>query len=163
MFKRPQRRRNVKKRSLDLRTAAEFARTRQSHQQYVSNLFRHFFTKSFSVDCCINKIAWCFSTEGLINVGQDEIVILLELLDDEKTVPKDVFLHINNIYLEAVKGTSVKEMGLSLHNTTNFLGSKNHAGFVYIRPTFQCLQNVIKPQEPYLIGVLIHRWVFIFV
>ncbi|XP_063926655.1 zinc finger FYVE domain-containing protein 9 isoform X2 [Zophobas morio] len=120
------------------------------------NLLVH--VKVINMDCCINKIAWCFSTEGLINVGQDEIVILLELLDDEKTVPKDVFLHINNIYLEAVKGTSVKEMGLSLHNTTNFLGSKNHAGFVYIRPTFQCLQNVIKPQEPYLIGVLIHRW-----
>jgi MAD (mothers against decapentaplegic) interacting protein len=121
-----------------------------------TNLLVH--VKIINMDCCINKLAWCFSTEGLINVGQDEIIILLELLDDEKTVPKDVFLHLNNIYLDAVKGTSVKEMGLSLHNTTNFLGSKNHAGFVYIRPTFQCLQNIIKPQEPYLIGVLIHRW-----
>lgn len=56
------------------------------------------------MDCCINKLAWCFSTEGLINVGQDEIVIILELLDDEKTVPKDIFLHINSIYQEALKG-----------------------------------------------------------
>ncbi|EFA05099.1 zinc finger FYVE domain-containing protein 9 [Tribolium castaneum] len=121
-----------------------------------TNLLVH--VKIINMDCCINKTAWCFSTEGLINVGQDEIVILLELLDDEKTVPKDVFFHLNYIYLDAVKGTSVKEMGLSLHSTTNFLGSKNHAGFVYIRPTFQCLCNVIKPQEPFLIGVLIHRW-----
>ncbi|XP_044261066.1 zinc finger FYVE domain-containing protein 16 [Tribolium madens] len=121
-----------------------------------TNLLVH--VKIINMDCCINKTAWCFSTEGLINVGQDEVVILLELLDDEKTVPKDVFFHLNNIYLDAVKGTSVKEMGLSLHTTTNFLGSKNHAGFVYIRPTFQCLCNVIKPQKPFLIGLLIHRW-----
>lgn len=56
------------------------------------------------VECCINKLAWCFATEGLINAGQDEIVIILECLEDEKTVPKDIFLHINSIYQEAVKG-----------------------------------------------------------
>lgn len=55
-------------------------------------------------------------------------------------------------------GTSIKELGLSLHNSSNFLDSKNHAGFVYIRPTFQCLENVIKPKEPFLVGILIHRW-----
>lgn len=56
------------------------------------------------MDCCINKQAWCFATDGLINVGQDEIVILLELIEGEKTVPKDIFFHINNIYSDAVKG-----------------------------------------------------------
>ncbi|KAJ8981926.1 hypothetical protein NQ317_002096 [Molorchus minor] len=101
--------------------------------------------------------AWCFSTEGLINVGQDEIVLLLEYIE-ESFVPKDVFFHISNVYNDAVKGNSVKELGLSLHNTSNFLNSKNHAGFVYVRPTFQCLENVIKPKDPYLIGLLIHRW-----
>ncbi|CAG9820534.1 unnamed protein product [Phaedon cochleariae] len=114
--------------------------------------------KVIDMSCCINKMAWCFSTEGLINVGQDEIVYLLEYIDEESFVPKDVFYHINNIYVDAVKGTSVKELGLSLHNSTNFLDSKNHAGFVYIRPSFQCLENVIKPNDPFLIGILIHRW-----
>ncbi|XP_056648092.1 zinc finger FYVE domain-containing protein 9 [Diorhabda sublineata] len=120
------------------------------------NLYVHL--KIINMNCCLNKMAWCFSTEGLINVGQDEIVIILEYIDEESFVPKDVFYHINQIYSEAVKGTSVKEMGISLHNSSNFLDSKNHAGFVYIRPTFQCLENVIKPKEPYLIGILIHRW-----
>lgn len=49
-------------------------------------------------------------------------------------------------------------MGLSIHNTSNFLESKNHAGFLYLKPSFQCIQNVIIPKEPYLIGILIHRW-----
>lgn len=108
------------------------------------------------VECCINKLAWCFSTDGLINVGQDEIVILLEFIDGEKTVPKDIFHHINNIYNDALKGVTVKELGISLHNHSNFLDSKNHSGFLYIRPTFQCLTNVIIPKEQYLIGILIH-------
>lgn len=54
-------------------------------------------------------------------------------------------------------GTTVTELGLSLHNKSIFFDSKNHSGFLYIRPTLQCLQNVILPSEPYLIGLLIHR------
>lgn len=49
-------------------------------------------------------------------------------------------------------------MGISIHPTSNFLESKNHAGFLYIKPNFQCVQNLILPKEPYLIGILIHRW-----
>ncbi|XP_066257587.1 zinc finger FYVE domain-containing protein 16 isoform X2 [Euwallacea similis] len=120
------------------------------------NLLVH--VKIVNMNCCINKHAWCFSSEGLINVGCDEVVYLIEYIDEESYVPKDVFFHVHNIYEDALKGTSIKELGISLHNTANFLDSKNHAGFVYIKPTFQCLENVIIPQEPYLIGILIHRW-----
>lgn len=118
----------------------------------------HIHVRLILMDCCVNKQAWCFSTEGLIAVGQDEIVILLEYAEGEAQVPKDVFHHLNNIYNSAVKGTTVTELGLSIHPTTNFLDSRNHAGFIFVRPTFQCLQNVIVPKEPYLVGVLVHRW-----
>lgn len=118
----------------------------------------HVHVKIIAMDCCINKSAWCFTTEGMIAVGQDEIVILLEFVDNERTVPKDVFVHLNGIYNDAVKGTSIAEMGLSMHASSNFLDSKNHAGFLYVRPSFQCVQNVIAPREPYLVGILIHRW-----
>ncbi|CAH1132725.1 unnamed protein product [Ceutorhynchus assimilis] len=114
--------------------------------------------KVINMSCCINKQAWCFCTDGLINVGSDEIVYLIEYIEDESFVPSDVFFHLNNVYNDAVKGASIKELGLSLHNTSNFLDSKNHAGFVYIKATFQCLENLILPKEPYLIGILIHRW-----
>lgn len=40
----------------------------------------------------------------------------------------------------------------------NFLGSKEHGGFLYIRATFQCLENVNVPENPFLIAILIHRW-----
>lgn len=56
------------------------------------------------MDCCVNKQVWCFTTKGLSSVGQDEIVILLEVLEKENRVPKDVFLHLNNIYMDAAKG-----------------------------------------------------------
>ncbi|CAH1995527.1 unnamed protein product [Acanthoscelides obtectus] len=120
------------------------------------NLYVHL--KLINMSCCINKWAWCFSTEGLINVGQDEVVYLIEYINAEVTVPKDIFHHISGLYCDAVKGNSVSELGVSLHNSPNFLDSKNHAGFVYIRPTFQCMENVIKPKDPYVIGILIHRW-----
>ncbi|KAF2882827.1 hypothetical protein ILUMI_23339 [Ignelater luminosus] len=121
-----------------------------------SNLHVH--VKIINMDCCISKWAWCFSTEGMISVGQDEVVLLLEFVDNDKIVPKDIFFHLNNTYNDAKKGSSITEYGISLHTTNNFLESKNHIGFLYIRPTFQCLQNVIIPKEPYLIGILIHRW-----
>ncbi|XP_074041689.1 zinc finger FYVE domain-containing protein 9-like [Leptinotarsa decemlineata] len=131
---------------------------KQGQHTFAVHLSLYVHAKIIDMSCCINKMAWCFCTEGMINVGQDEIVILLEYIDEESFVPKDIFYHINNIYTDAVKGSSVKELGLSLHNSTNFLDSKNHAGFVYIRPTFQCVENIIKPKDPYLIGILIHRW-----
>ncbi|KAL1501310.1 hypothetical protein ABEB36_006654 [Hypothenemus hampei] len=114
--------------------------------------------KIINMSCCINKHAWCFSSEGLINVGSDEVIYLIEHIEDEDCVPKDVFFHIYNVYLDALKGNTVKELGISLHNTSDFLDSRNHAGFVYIRPTYQCLDQVLLPDEPYLIGILIHRW-----
>lgn len=121
------------------------------------NVFVH--VKIVDLECCVCKKVWCFSTEGLVNVGQDEIIILLECLSEETSVPKDIFMHLNHIYLDAVKGNSVKELGLSLADSKHpFLNSRNHAGFVYIKPSFQCLQNIIVPKEPYLIGILIHRW-----
>lgn len=58
------------------------------------------------MSCCINKTAWCFATDGLIAVGQNELVFLIECMENEKVVPKDIFYHINNIYCDAVKGIS---------------------------------------------------------
>lgn len=90
-------------------------------------------------------------------VGQDEIVILLEL-NEQLIIPKDIFIHLNEIYMNADKGQTITELGYSIPRQANFLGSKEHGGFIFIRPTFQCLQCVTIPESPYLIGILIHRW-----
>uniref|UniRef100_A0A336M7I6 CSON013165 protein n=1 Tax=Culicoides sonorensis TaxID=179676 RepID=A0A336M7I6_CULSO len=115
------------------------------------------FVKVVKLVCCVNKTVINFTTKGLHHVGQDEIVILLEL-DETNLIPKDVFLHLNDIYNEADKGNTITELGFSMPKTQNFLGSKEHGGFLFIRPSFQCLQNITVPESPYLIGVLIHRW-----
>jgi len=44
------------------------------------------------------------STEGLACVGQDEVVILLETLPNEKHPPRDIFLFVNNLYKNASTG-----------------------------------------------------------
>lgn len=56
-----------------------------------------------SVTCCINRAVINFTTQGMHLVGQDEIVILLEL-DASNQLPKDIFIHLNEIYHDADKG-----------------------------------------------------------
>ena len=59
-----------------------------------------------SVDCCVNRVCMSFSTKGMCTVAQDEIVIILQCLPDEKTVPRDIFVHLLNVYDNASKGTN---------------------------------------------------------
>ncbi|XP_055599672.1 zinc finger FYVE domain-containing protein 9 [Uranotaenia lowii] len=117
----------------------------------------HVLVTIVELSCCVNKTVINFTTRGMHFVGQDEIVILLEL-GDSKQLPKDIFVHLNEIYEDADSGNTVSELGFSPSKKSNFLGSKNHGGFLFIRPTYQCMQNVIIPDSPYLVGVLIHRW-----
>lgn len=59
-----------------------------------------------------------------MTVRQDEIMILLELNDDMTALPKEVFLHLNEIYCKADKNAVViKEYGHSQASSNNFLGA----------------------------------------
>ncbi|XP_013412068.1 zinc finger FYVE domain-containing protein 16 isoform X2 [Lingula anatina] len=113
--------------------------------------------KIVNLDCCVNRVCWTFSTKGMCTVGQDEVVIILECLPDEKEVPRDIFCHFQNMYEEAGKGNTVSDLGHTLFNQT-FLDSKDHGGFLYIRPSFQCLQKLALPAAPYLFGILLQKW-----
>lgn len=44
------------------------------------------------------------TTKGMHAVGQAEVVILLQCLPDEKTIPKDIFTHFVQLYQEALSG-----------------------------------------------------------
>ena len=55
----------------------------------------------------MNHVVWCFTTQGMCTVGQEEIVTALEVSPDESTVPRDIFTHLFNVYEEAGKGTVV--------------------------------------------------------
>ncbi|KAG1662248.1 Zinc finger FYVE domain-containing protein 9 [Nymphon striatum] len=113
--------------------------------------------KIVNLDCCVNLVCWCFCTKGMCTIGQDEIVIVLHYLSNETDLPLDVFRHLSYIYDEAFKGNILSDMCHSLV-TRSFLGSKEHGGFLYIRPTFQCLNKLILPPAPYLFGILLDKW-----
>ncbi|XP_041359880.1 zinc finger FYVE domain-containing protein 16-like isoform X2 [Gigantopelta aegis] len=113
--------------------------------------------KILSLDCCVNRECWCFTTKGMCTAGQDEIVIILEVEPDEDMPPRDIFCHFSTVYEEASKGNTVSDMGHSIFNQT-FLDSRDHGGFLYLRPTFQCLQKIILPQPPYVFGILLQKW-----
>lgn len=89
----------------------------------------NYFLFTLTVKCCVNKTVINFTTKGLHHVGQDEIIVLLEL-DESNLIPKDIFLHLNDIYNDADKGNTITELGFSMPKAANFLGSKEHGGFL---------------------------------
>ncbi|XP_036412057.1 zinc finger FYVE domain-containing protein 9 isoform X1 [Colossoma macropomum] len=105
----------------------------------------------------VNRKCWYVTTKGMHAVGQAEVVVLLQCLPDEKSIPKDIFSHFVQLYQEALTGNVLSHLGHSFF-TQSFLGSKEHGGFLYISPTFQSLQDLPLPNPPYLFGVLVQKW-----
>ncbi|KAH9491704.1 Zinc finger FYVE domain-containing protein 9 [Bulinus truncatus] len=117
--------------------------------------------KIVDLDCCVNRVCWLFVTRGMCTAGQSELIVLLELTEEEMSgpvvPPRDIFLHFQNVYEEALKGYTIQDMGHSICHA-NFLGCRDHGGFLYLRPTFQCLSKLILPEPPYLFGILLQKW-----
>ena len=47
---------------------------------------------------------WNIATRGLCTVGQEEMVILLEVAPGEKHPPRDVFAFFHTVYQQANQG-----------------------------------------------------------
>ncbi|XP_007941655.1 zinc finger FYVE domain-containing protein 16 [Orycteropus afer afer] len=99
---------------------------------------------------------WYFSTNGLHGLGQAEIIILLLCLPNEDTIPKDVFKLFITIYKDALKGKYIENLD-NITFTESFLSSKDHGGFLFITPTFQKLDDLPLPSNPFLCGILIQK------
>ncbi|XP_074851491.1 zinc finger FYVE domain-containing protein 16 [Carettochelys insculpta] len=106
---------------------------------------------SYSSEKC-----WYFATNGLHGLGQAEIIIMLLCLPDEDAVPKDIFTLFIDIYKDAVKGKYIGNLE-NFTFTESFLGSKDHGGFLFVAPTFQKLDNLLLPNNPFLCGILIQK------
>ncbi|XP_050447363.1 uncharacterized protein LOC126849491 isoform X2 [Cataglyphis hispanica] len=130
----------------------------ESPVMFAINRNLYAYVKIINLNCCVNKICWNVTSRGLACVGQDEVILLVEILPDETRIPKDILIYINQLYLEAIKGNTITELGFSIYQGSNLLGSREHSGFLFIRQTLQCLQKIILPPAPFLIGLLIHRW-----
>lgn len=70
----------------------------------------------------VNRKCWYVTTKGMHAVGQAEVVILLQCLPDEKTIPKDIFTHFVQLYQEALSGKK----------TTNSFTRKHTAKLVHL-------------------------------
>lgn len=88
----------------------------------------------------INRPVWNFASRGLTSVGQDEVVILLEVDEDEALPPRDIYVLIQTIYEQAGAGRPLLEMGYVTVDT-DYLGSNDHGGWLFIRHTFQVHNN----------------------
>lgn len=119
------------------------------------------------VKCCLNRTVINFTTCGMHHVGNDEIIILLEFEppttkeaanNSSSLIPRDIFVHLNDIYNNAEAGNPIQELSHTSPTQSTFLGSRDYGGFIFIRPTFQCMLDIIHPDKPYLIGILIHRF-----
>uniref|UniRef100_A0A3B3VTQ8 Zinc finger FYVE domain-containing protein 9-like n=1 Tax=Poecilia latipinna TaxID=48699 RepID=A0A3B3VTQ8_9TELE len=104
----------------------------------------------------VNRKCWCVTTKGMHAVGQVEVVVLLQCLPEEKSFPKDIFSHFLQLYRDTVTGKVVRHLSLFLFGS-RFLGSEDHAGFMYVCSTLQSLQGLPLPNQPYLFGLLVHR------
>ncbi|CAB1318869.1 unnamed protein product [Coregonus sp. 'balchen'] len=105
-----------------------------------------------AVDC--SRKCWCLGSSGLQTVGQREIVFILECLPVERALPKDLFTLYLSIYQDAQRGKYVEELG-NVAFTGSFLGSKEHGGVLFYSPTFQPLEGLCLPPQPFLCGLLI--------
>uniref|UniRef100_A0A4W6FSU3 Zinc finger FYVE-type containing 9 n=1 Tax=Lates calcarifer TaxID=8187 RepID=A0A4W6FSU3_LATCA len=128
-----------------------------SSNPYKYIMYNHSKSLLFSQPTDVNRKCWYVTTKGMHAVGQAEVVILLQCLPDEKTIPKDIFTHFVQLYQEALSGNVLSHLSHSFF-TQSFLGSKEHGGFLYISPSFQSLQDLLLPNPPYLFGILIQKW-----
>uniref|UniRef100_A0A8C2DNK6 Zinc finger, FYVE domain containing 9b n=1 Tax=Cyprinus carpio TaxID=7962 RepID=A0A8C2DNK6_CYPCA len=105
----------------------------------------------------VNRRCWCVMSKGMHAVGQPEVVILLQCLPEEKRFPTDIFNHFIQIYWDAqTAGKLLNHLSHSLVSR-GFLGNNEHAGFLYVRPTFQSLEGLPLPAPPFLFGLLMLR------
>ena len=65
--------------------------------------------------------------------------------------------HDLNTFLKI--GKPIGEMGHTvIYCGQEFLGGRDYGGFLYIRSTFQNVQNLDLPTQPFLFGVLLTKW-----
>ncbi|OQR80028.1 zinc finger FYVE domain-containing protein 9-like [Tropilaelaps mercedesae] len=115
--------------------------------------------KIVEMECCVGSRVWSFCSSGLAAFGQDEVAFVLEWhQDDELAVPRDVFTLYQVLFENASKGTPVSDMG-HLDFPGGLLNSSEHAAFLFVRRTLQCVKRLVTPnplqESTYLVALLV--------
>ncbi len=86
------------------------------------------------------------------------IKILLMQLNIAEVLLNFYRFHIQDMFVFVINsGVTVSHMGHSIFSQS-FLGGREHGGFLYLRPSFQCLGKLLLPESPYLFAVLLQKW-----
>lgn len=57
------------------------------------------------MECCVGVEVWNMATRGLCTVGQEEVVVLLEVAGEGETQPpRDIFPFFTTLYNQANQG-----------------------------------------------------------
>ncbi|ETE66135.1 Zinc finger FYVE domain-containing protein 16, partial [Ophiophagus hannah] len=88
--------------------------------------------------------------------SNEQVTLLLE-----ESNPLTFILNTNllvnvKILSYAMKGKFIGNLE-NIIFTEDFLGSKEHGGFLFVTPTFQKLDDLMLPSDPFLCGILIHK------
>uniref|UniRef100_A0A095CEU5 Smad anchor for receptor activation-like C-terminal domain-containing protein n=1 Tax=Schistosoma haematobium TaxID=6185 RepID=A0A095CEU5_SCHHA len=99
----------------------------------------HIRVHSTELNCCLKQSAWCFSSSGFYQFGQEEIVILLRRRFDEKLPPMEIFYQYWLIYQALVNYAEKqvksdvnfgrKKTSLNLVTGLSFVAFSGHAPF----------------------------------
>ncbi|CAD5110939.1 DgyrCDS294 [Dimorphilus gyrociliatus] len=110
------------------------------------------------LDCCLRKKCWIFSTDGMLSAAQPEVLLIIQMIDNEQLPPKDIFEFLEHLYEKSLTGEHIEELQVvPTHNSSSFLDSRSHAGFLFVKPTLQCLCKLKEPRHPYLAAILVER------
>lgn len=69
-------------------------------------------------------------------------------VQNEKRTTKEILSSVTGKFLEELDNVTF---------TSTFLGSKDHAGMLFFSPTFQPLDGLTLPSQPFLFGLLIQK------
>jgi len=103
---------------------------------------------------------WCFLSNGLSKLGQDEVLIVVDKDKDDFCVPRDVFKIYLTLHELSLRRQTLENLGNLLFQDGLF-GSRDTAGLLLVRPTEHvCLKNLILPDSNpnFLIALLLQRW-----
>ena len=79
----------------------------------------------------------------MTTVDQDDLVFLFAFNSQAAQIPIELFQFFILVYRQAEKGNTVSNLGYSEISHTEFLGSCDYAGFLYVKPANQVQKTSI--------------------
>lgn len=101
---------------------------------------------------------WCFASEGLSEMGQSEVLLVIDKDKDDSCVPRDVFKIYLTLHELALRRQSLESLGNLLFQDGLFK-NRDTAGLLFVQPLdVHCLENLVIPAKKFLVALILQRW-----